>query len=200
MYIEMLRNLVNSISYYGSHGGDEGSTITIFYDFQVVKFLLLLFQIAPSMQQLLLILMFSGYTPPQHCPPAKRNYGTCRAGRQIVTYITYHRPVHGGRCRPRFFRKSRTCGRLANRGCVCTATGDPHYRTFDGQTFPFYGHCKYLLAKSARSLHAGCQWNVQGKNEMRNNNPLAFLRFLDVQLGEYIYRLHQHRRLEVQMR
>ncbi len=32
---------------------------------------------------------------------------------------------------------------------VCTASGDPHYRSFDDKKFDFQGKCRYILAESA---------------------------------------------------
>jgi integrin beta 3 len=39
------------------------------------------------------------------------------------------------------------CNILVSAEAVCSATGDPHYRTFDGKRYNFMGTCQYVLAK-----------------------------------------------------
>ncbi|XP_029645815.1 zonadhesin [Octopus sinensis] len=63
--------------------------------------------------------------------------------------------------------------------CKCSASGDPHYRTFDGQLIHFMGTCKYTLARSLQSKGAGF-FNVEVKNENRGNAKVSYTRMVDI--------------------
>lgn len=43
---------------------------------------------------------------------------------------------------------------------VCWASGDPHYRTFDGFQFTFMGKCNYVLARHKDGLFSITSENV----------------------------------------
>ncbi|XP_060070842.1 IgGFc-binding protein-like, partial [Ylistrum balloti] len=80
--------------------------------------------------------------------------------------------------------------------CVCSASGDPHYHLFDGQTVHFMGICKYSLSKL--SGNETCAFDVQVKNEHRNNlKHVSFTRMVDIKIGQVSVKLLKGRKLQV---
>ena len=45
--------------------------------------------------------------------------------------------------------------------CLCSATGDPHYLTYDRQRIHYQGNCRYLLTKAN---HGACGIEVHVEN------------------------------------
>ena len=62
---------------------------------------------------------------------------------------------------------------------TCSATGDPHYTTFDDKRYDFMGQCKYVLSKDL----AGNQFEVLQGNEACGNGEISCTKSLTVNLG-----------------
>ncbi|XP_062571037.1 zonadhesin-like [Saccostrea cucullata] len=74
--------------------------------------------------------------------------------------------------------------------CTCSASGDPHYKTYDGQMIHFMGICKYTLTKVKNSRSN--EFNVEVKNEHRGSSrSVSYTRLVDVKLGKNTIRLHK---------
>ncbi|KAK3092565.1 hypothetical protein FSP39_004471 [Pinctada imbricata] len=68
------------------------------------------------------------------------------------------------------------------KSCLCMASGDPHYKTYDGNIIHFMGSCRYTLTKSTKNGDA-CAFNVEVKNEHRGQNTrVSYTRYVDVQI------------------
>lgn len=78
---------------------------------------------------------------------------------------------------------------ISSEMCTCSATGDPHYRTYDGQMIHFMGVCKYLMTKSL-TKNDPCAFSVEVKNEHRGRNRrVAYTRSVDVKIYGKVVRL-----------
>lgn len=66
--------------------------------------------------------------------------------------------------------------------CTCMASGDPHYKTYDGQMIHFMGTCKYTLTKTTKD-YGDCSFSVEVKNERRGKNTrVSYTRTVDLNM------------------
>ncbi|CAD5116778.1 DgyrCDS5627 [Dimorphilus gyrociliatus] len=73
---------------------------------------------------------------------------------------------------------------------LCRASGDPHYRTFDGAIIHFMGVCKYTLSEPCGPKTKGKpKWSVKVINERRGRNMrVSFTKIVDIEVYEKVIR------------
>ncbi|XP_074650327.1 uncharacterized protein LOC141905382 [Tubulanus polymorphus] len=132
---------------------------------------------------------------------AKKNCGwTCGICRKVECFRNNDchkkaRCIRGKcQCRRGFHGDGKkTCAK----SCQCSASGDPHYRTFDQQLIHFMGTCKYTLVKTLIA-NDNCALNIEVKNEhRRGKTKVAFTRLVDVDFQGVRIRLHQRKKVYV---
>lgn len=73
--------------------------------------------------------------------------------------------------------------------CTCIASGDPHYKSFDGQVIHFMGICTYTMVKSTSNDKCG-GFEVQVQNEHRGaNTKVSYTQYVLVKLADATIRL-----------
>lgn len=84
-------------------------------------------------------------------------------------------------------------------GCVCIASGDPHFKTFDGQSLPYQGMCKYVLARPIETPDdPECWFAAEVKNEPRyGSTQVSYVRLVDLFTFGLQIRLHQNKEVLV---
>lgn len=79
--------------------------------------------------------------------------------------------------------------------CECSASGDPHYRTFDGQMIHFQGVCTYKLAEA---WDGTCGIIVHVKNIRSEWNPkVSLTRTMYVLIGNDKIAIERRRKITV---
>ncbi|KAM4568117.1 IgGFc-binding protein [Fundulus diaphanus] len=64
----------------------------------------------------------------------------------------------------------------------CTASGDPHYRTFDGRKYDFQGTCEYLLAGLCSQQAGLVPFNVSVQNDNRGSRAVSYTKTVEISI------------------
>ncbi|OQV22385.1 BMP-binding endothelial regulator protein [Hypsibius exemplaris] len=79
--------------------------------------------------------------------------------------------------------KKDCCPKCVPDAAVCTVYGDPHYKTFDGQSFSFQGKCKYTAVEDCHKKNK--RFDVQLRNDARKSAHFTWTKSVAIRTEKF---------------
>ncbi|XP_071318951.1 alpha-tectorin-like isoform X2 [Trachinotus anak] len=101
-------------------------------------------------------------------------------GEECQSFCTCNGTTGAVHCNPSSCGPQESCRVVGGEfGChpsphgTCSASGDPHYLTFDQKAYDFQGTCRYVLASLCNDTDGLHQFSVEAKNEPWSGLPVS---------------------------